>query len=174
MANDSKKMADEMLSQAYKSYYSNIYRFCLTKLKNDIDNVEDVVQEAFLILYKKYLDGVKIEYVQAFLFKTTDLIIKNRYRELAKEQKQVSIEEVVHIPSQNEDIDDRLTFEQYSRQISDALNDTDAELFSMRYVEELKIDEIAQRMDMTISAVTTRLSRIRIKLQKIFTDMIVN
>lgn len=171
MPNEAKKIADNLLGEAYKRYYSAIYRFCLSKLKNDRNSVEDIVQEAYLVLYNKYLDGVEVKFVQAFLLKTADNLIKKRYAELAKIQNQVPIDEVVHIPSQNQDLDERLSFEEYSRQISDALNDTDAELFSMRYVEELKIDEIAERMNMSISAVTTRLSRIRNKLQKIFTDM---
>lgn len=171
MPNEAKKIADNLLGEAYKSYYSAIYRFCLSKLKNDRDSVEDIVQETYLVLYNKYLEGVEVKFVQAFLLKTADNLIKKRYAELSKIQNQVPIDEVVHIPSQNQDLDERLSFEEYSRQISDALNDTDAELFSMRYVEELKIDEIAERMNMSISAVTTRLSRIRNKLQKIFTDM---
>lgn len=168
MAESSKNYGDKMLKEAYSKYYSSIYRFCLSRLKNDKDSIEDIVQEAYLVLYNKYLENINVEYPLAFLMKTADNLVKKRYAEIEKMQRQVPIEEVIHIESQNEDIDDRLTFEQYSKQISDALNETDAELFSMRYVEELKIDEIAERMNMSIPAVTTRLSRIREKLRKIF------
>ena len=173
MADIVKNNADKLLKEAYSSYYSNVYRFCLAKLKEDRDFAEDIVQETFLVLYKKYLGNIEVEYVQAFLFKTADVLLKKRYAELDKKAKQIPIEEVIHIESHNEDIDDRLTFEEYSRQISDALNETDAQLFSMRYVEELKIEDIAKRMEMTIPAVTTRLSRIRVKLQKVFSDRLI-
>lgn len=65
----------------------------------------------------------------------------------------------------------RLTFEEYSRQISAALSDTDAALFSMRYIEDLKIEDIAARMDMSVPAVTTRLHRLRKKLREILNQL---
>lgn len=163
---EAKRHADELLSDAYVKYYTMIYRFCLSRLKDDRHSVEDCVQETFIVLYNKYLAGENIEYVSAFLMQTASNFIKKQYAVLEKAKRHVDIEEVRHIPSQDEDIDDRLTFEEYSRQISAALNDTDAEIFSLRYIEEFKIEEVAQRMNMSIPAVTTRLSRMRTKLRK--------
>lgn len=168
MASDAnKKRTDELIQKAYSECYTSIYRFCLSRLKEDRDSVEDCVHDAFLVLYNKYLAGESIEHVTAFLLQTASNFVKKRYAEIEKRQKHVDIEEIKHIPSQDEDIDDRLTFEEYSRQISAALNDTDAELFSLRYIEEFKIEEIAVRMNMSIPAVTTRLSRLREKLRKV-------
>lgn len=168
---DMKKRADELLKQAYEQYYISVYKFCLSKLKNDTSSVEDCTQEAFIVLYKKYLSGENVEFVQAFLLKTASNFIKKQYVQIERAAKTVDLQEVIYIPSQDEDIDDRLTFEEYSRQISSALSDLDADLFSMRYVEDLQIDEIALRMDMSVSSVTTRLSRLRNKLRKILTEL---
>lgn len=168
--NENKKVADALLKEAYQKYYSSVYRFCLSRLKNDRDSVDDCVQEAYIALYKKYTAGETIEFVNAFLLQAASNFVKKRYKELERQQTHIDLEEVKYIPSQNEDIDDRLTFEEYSRQISAALNDTDAALFSLRYVEEFKIDEIAERMEMSVPAVTTRLSRLRKKLQKLLGD----
>lgn len=170
--NDVKKRADELLKQAYEQYYVSIYKFCLSKLINDITSVEDCTQEAFIVLYKKYLSGEDIEFVHAFLLKTASNFVKKQYVQIERANKTVDLQEVIHIASQDEDIDERLTFEEYSRQISSALSDLDADLFSMRYIEDLQIDEIAARLNMSISAVTTRLSRIRNKLRKILFDYI--
>ena len=164
---EQKKIADERLKKAYDSAYTSVYRFCLSKLKNHRQDVEDCVQEAFLALYHKYLAGAEIENPTAFLLQTAYNFIKREYRQLEKAQNTVDIEEIREIPSQDEDIDERLTFEQYSRQISAALNDTDAEIFSLRYIEEFKIEEVARRMDMSISAVTTRLSRMKEKIRRV-------
>ena len=83
----------------------------------------------------------------------------------------IALDEVIEIPAQNADPDERLTFEEYSRQISAALSDTDAALFSMRYIEDLKIEDIAARMDMSVPAVTTRLHRLRKKLREILNQL---
>ena len=160
-----KKVADTKLKNAYNSYYSSIYKFCLSKLKNDITYVDDCVQETFLVLYNKLLKGEEVNYTLAFLYKTADNLIKKRYAQLKKQEKEVSIDEVKNITVYSVDIDDRLTFEEYSKMISDALNDTDREIFSLRYIEELPINEIAEMLDMSVSAVTTRLSRIREKIR---------
>lgn len=83
----------------------------------------------------------------------------------------ITLDEVIEIPAQHTDPDERLTFEEYSRQISAALSDTDAALFSMRYIEDLKIEDIAARMNMSVPAVTTRLHRLRKKLREILNQL---
>lgn len=170
----SKQRANSLLKNAYTSYYSSIYKFCLSKLTNDISYVEDCVQETFIVLYKKYLNGEEIEYVQAFLLKTASNLVKKRYSQLKREENNIDIEEIKEIPSQNADIDERLSFEEYSRMISDALNDTDREIFSLRYIEELKIEDIAEKIDLSIPNVTTRLSRMRNKLRKLLSEDYLN
>lgn len=165
-----KKMADIKLKNAYSEYYSQLYKFCLSKLKNDRASVDDCVQEAFIVLYKKYLSGEEIEYTYAFLLKTASNFVKKRYTQIRRDETNIDIEEVKEIISHSNDIDDRLSFEEYSRMISDALSDTDREIFAMRYIQDLKIDEIAEALQMSVSSVTTRLSRMRNKLRKLFSE----
>lgn len=164
-----KQRADELLKQAYIKDYTSIYRYCLSKLKNS-QQTEDCVQETFLVLYKKYLAGEEVEYVTAFLMKTASNFVLKKFNENKKMMMNVDIEEVINIPSQDEDVDERLTFEEYSRQISAALSTLDAEIFRLRYIGEYKIDEIADKLDMSVGSVTTRLSRIRQRLREMFKD----
>lgn len=165
-----KQKADSQLKEAYSLYYSSIYKFCLSKLKDDRNSVEDCVQETFIVLYKKYLGGEKIEFTQAFLLKTASNFIKKRYSQIKREEANVDIEDVKEIISHSTDIDDRLTFEEYSKMISDALSDTDKDIFSLRYIQELRIEEIAEMLNLSVSNVTTRLSRMRNKLRKLFNE----
>ncbi|MBQ9532167.1 MAG: RNA polymerase sigma factor [Eubacterium sp.] len=160
-----KKAADNELKNAYSRYYSTLYKFCLSKLKNDVTYVDDCVQETYLVLYNRLLEGEKFEYTLAFLYKTASNLIKKRYVQLKKQENIVSIDDIREVVNHSVDIDDRLTFEEYSRMISDALNDTDREIFTLRYSEELKIDEIAERLNLTVTNVSTRLSRMREKLR---------
>lgn len=167
--NSNKKTADEKLKLAFEEHYVSLYRYCLSKLKNN-EMAEDCVQEAFLVLYNKFLSNEEIIYIKAFLMKSAQNFILKKCEEIRKNQNTVSIEEIINIPLPDEDIDDRLTFEEYSRQISSALSTLDARIFTKRYVDEQKIEDIAKDLDMSLSAVTTRLSRIRNKLKKIFSD----
>lgn len=164
---NAKKVADNILKDAYSRYYSTLYKFCLTKLKDDISYVDDCVQETYLVFYNRLLEGEEFEYVLAFLYKTASNLIKKRYALLRKQEKNISIDDIKDIDTHSVDLDDRLTFEEYSRMISDALNDTDAIIFKLRYIDELKMDEIAKMLNMSISNVTTRLSRMREKIKKL-------
>lgn len=167
MGRISKNKADELLKSAYEENYVSVYRYCLSKLKNN-EMTEDCVQETFLVLYKKYLAGEEVVYVKAFLMKTASNFVLKKFDEIKKMQKTVDIDEIINIPSQSDDLEERLTFDEYSRQISAALSTVDAEIFTLRYIDEYKIEEIAKKLDMSIPAVTTRLSRIRQKLKKLF------
>lgn len=162
-----KQLADSKLKDAYTAYYSSVYKFCLSRLKSDRASVDDCVQETFIVLYKKYLSGEEIEFTQAFLLKTASNFVKKRFAQIKREETNVDIEEIKEIITHSNDIEDRLSFEEYSRMISDALSDTDREIFAMRYIQELKIEEIANKLEVSVSSVTTRLSRMRNKLREV-------
>ena len=164
-----KQLADIRLKKAYSSYYSSVYKFCLSRLKFDRDYVEDCVQEIFIVLYKKYLSGENVEYPHAFLMKTASNLVKKRYNELVGRE-EVNLEEVEEILTHSVDIDDRLSFEEYTKMISDALNNTDKDIFALRYIQGFKIEEIANILDMSVANVTTRLSRMRKKLKEILNE----
>ena len=93
--------AKEVFKQAFDRYYSGVYRFCLSRLPNDRASAEDCTQEAFVVLYKKYCDGEKIENTYAFLLQTARYYILKQLRQLEKQQDVVNINEVIHIPSQS-------------------------------------------------------------------------
>ncbi len=169
-----KKEADELLKQAYKQYYSDVYRFALSYLMKDRASVDDVVQETFIVLYNKYLDGEEVTYTKAFLFKTADNFIKKKFREIQRNANNISIDEITELPSENEDLDARLSFEEYSRQISEALSDRDAELFRLRYIDRYSLEEISAMLNVSISAVGTRVYRLRQRLIRIIENKLNN
>ena len=167
-----KTYADDMLKQAYKNYYSDVYRLCLSLLMNDRESIDDCVQEAFIVLYKKYLEGEEVEYVKAFLFKTVQNFVKKRLRENSKTNQHVNIDDITELVSQSEDMDEKLSFDEYSRQISDALSQRDAELFKLRYIDDYSLEEIAQILNLSISVVGTRLHRLRKRLVTILKEIL--
>lgn len=170
LAANEKKQADELLKEGYAQYYTSIYRYALSRL-GDSHASEDVAQEAFVIYYKRLRSGEVFTAPRAFLYRTADHLVQKQFERNKKAQNCTTLEEVIEIPAQNADPDERLTFEEYSRQISAALSDKDAALFSMRYIEDLKIEDIAARLDMSIPAVTTRLHRLRKKLREIVSTL---
>lgn len=162
------KNAQEEFKQLFDRHYTYVYKFCLSRLPQDRAYAEDCTQEAFLVLYKRLQAGEEIEHPFAFLLQTARNFVLKRVREIERRQDEIDINDIVHMPAQNDDIDDRLTFEEYTRQISDALSDREAEAFKLRYIDELDADKIAEIQNRSIGSVYTDLSRIREKLRKIF------
>lgn len=159
-----KKRADELLKDAYSKYYSDVYRFCLSYLTRDTSSVDDCVQEAFIVLYKRYLAGEEITYVKTFLYKTVSNCAKMKLRDLAKAQKHISLDEVIELPGQSADMTEQLSFDEYSRQISAALSDRDAELFRLRFIEDYSLKEIAGMLGVNMSTIGTRVNRLQKRL----------
>lgn len=159
-----KKHADELLKEAYSKYYSDVYRFCMSYLTRDTASIDDCVQETFIVLYKKYLAGEEVTYVKTFLYKTVSNCAKMKLRDVAKAQKHISIDEVIQLPSESEDMTEQLSFEEYSRQISAALSERDAELFRLRFIEDYSLREIAEIQNTNISTIGTRVNRLHKKL----------
>lgn len=169
---EKKKKADALLSDAYTKYYTDVYRFCMSLLTSDRSGIDDCVQETFIVLYNKYLDGDEIEFVKAFLFKTAKNYVLKRIRDNTKTQSAVNLEDVEELISDSEEIDEKLTFEEYNRQISAALSERDALLFKLRYIDEYSLEEIADKLDTTVSVVGTRIFRLKKRLTTILEDVL--
>ena len=166
-----KKRADALFKEAYRQYYADVYRFCLSYLSKDKSSVDDVVQETFIVLYNKYLEGEEIVYTKVFLIKTAHNFVRKRLRNNQRDIRNVSIDEIIEIPSQNEELDERLSFEEYSRQISDALSDRDAELFRLRYLENKSLKELAAILNISLSAAGVRVNRLQKRLVSIIEEL---
>lgn len=169
-----KQRADKLFSDVYNESYTTVYRFVSIRLKEDRASIDDCVQEAYIVLYKKYLAGEQIANPIGFLLKTANNYILKTYSNIEKQAKTVNIDDVKNLPDKGVSIDDRLTFEQYSKQISAALGEIDAEIFALRFIEEQKLTDIAQTMNMSLSSVTTRISRMKPKIKQILEKMLSN
>lgn len=168
---DKQDYAVGVINDAFSKYYAEIYRFCLSYLTRDRASVDDCVQDTFVVLYNKLLDGEEIVNVRAYLYRIAENVAHAKLRELKKHGEHISIEEVIDLPSDIEDMTEQLSFDEYSRQISDALSDKEAELFRLRYIEDLPIEKVAEIMGTTFSAAGTRLHRLKKKISGIIKEI---
>lgn len=168
LSNKISRHADELLKDAYEKHYTYVYKFCLSRLPNDRSSAEDCAQEAYIVLYNKLKAGEDVANVLAFLLQTARNFVLKQLREVEKRQKEIELDDVIHIPSQSDDMDERLSFDEYSRQISAALSDKEAELFKLRYIDELTIEAIADIRNTSDTNIYQELSRVRKKIRKIF------
>ena len=150
-------ISEEICRQIIELYYDMVYQHCLEKLGNPTD-AEDCVQETFLVFFRKRHILFLTSRIKNWLLKTADNVIK-QYKEKAPKNC-TDIEEVSdYIADKNDDIDPlKLIYEYLPREEADLLRD---------YVmckSKQEREALAEKLGISLSALTTRISRIKRKL----------
>lgn len=167
MAHKIKKInTDLQFTETYRSLYPFILRYCIAKLRGSVEDAEECAQEAFFILYKRYCNNETVENPRAFLIKTVNNIVmkkgslmsKNTYS-LEEYKEQLETKES---PQSYSDIE----YTELLGLIESKLEEPDKTIFNLRYVEDKSIKEISEITGISITNITTRISRFRNKVQQ--------
>ena len=156
---------DRRFTEAYHSLYPFVFRYSIAKLGN-VEDAEECAQEAFYILYRKYCNGVIIENPKAFLVKTVNNVVMKK--PFTKHKNTYFFEDVGKEPEAAEEESELFNIE-YSELIGiieDMLGEPDKTIFRLRYVQEKSVKEISLITGISITNITTRISRFRGKVQK--------
>lgn len=167
MAKYVKSRADKIFDELYNEHYLSIYKFCLAKLNCDRENANDCVQETFLVLYKKLSEGEEFSNPRAFLYSTCLNFIKKKYNEIQKRNDTtVSIESIdgVAVGDFDREIISKINFKEFEKELEKLLNDKEKELYSLRYIEDLRVKDIANRYNIDERFCSVKLSRLRKKI----------
>ena len=157
-------------------YYNDVFNFCRSELKNDAD-AEDITQDVFLMFQKRY-NEMNDTNIKSWLFNVTQKKILEKFREIKKKTKELSLDENINYLDNREfitEIDDNpdISDEEIERQkfkILERLTPEERELFKMIYFEHLKYSEIAERTDLTENAIAIRAMRMRNKIKKMVAE----
>lgn len=171
MAMGSKTASELVFEQCYKEYYQKLISFARARLRECSDYCEDCVQEAYTVFYNRLKNGEEFEFPQAFLYRTLDNIIKKQKAKIMTEQtNQISLDD----PDNTMEIAvaDEFDCEKYIKILEDSLDEEEKKLYTSKYVDGKKIEEIAKESGLSVGAVTMRLSRLRKKLKNLLDDLI--
>ena len=171
MAIGSKNASVTIFEQCYKEYYQSLINFAHARLRESSDFCEDCVQEAFLVLYNCLQAGEEFEYPRAFLYKTLDNIIKKQKTKIMTDEiNTVSLDD----PENTIEIAvyESIDYEKYIKILEDSLDEDEKFIYTEKYVNEKKIEQIALENNLSVGAVTMRLSRLRKKQKSLLDDLI--
>lgn len=171
MAVGSKTASVTIFEQCYKDYYQSLINFAHARLRESSDFSEDCVQEAFTVFYNRLQAGENFEYPKAFLYRTLDNIVKKQKAKIvAEEMNTVSLDD----PDNTIDIavQDEIDCEKYIRILEKSLDEDEKTLYTAKYVDGKKIEQIANETNLSVGAVTMRLSRLRKKLKNLLEDLL--
>ena len=152
-----KNTANEQFAVIYKKYYSDMHYFGKKVLSSE-DIAEDVVQETFLVAFRKFDDLLASLSPKGWLFKVLRHIIGDTYRKQARLLETLSLSEDYDIP-----VHDKTNLR---LELEGAIGKEDLEILIKLYVERYTYQEIAKIHNISIAAAKKRVQRAKAKLRK--------
>ena len=168
MSHNKSKNIDKLLEEYCRQYKELLYKYAYLRTGHDKTAAEDCVQDAFMVIYRKMKKGEEFSQPKAFLYRTVDNLVKEHLRNAKKQQKiseelaSASLEQEFNI---FEHLDAKAEAEIINAALSE-MNDTERIIYKRRYIENKTVREIAEEYKISVTAVTTRLYRIRQKVEE--------
>lgn len=166
----SKSDVKNTVNDCCEKYYESIYRYCFARLGDLNEHAADCAQDTFLVLQKKLTDGVSIEHVRAFLYRTADTFVmrtKDRYKKQIR--RTVPLEEAEEKPSPPI-ISDDFDYDRCAAVLVSLLSYEEQELYKMKYIKRMSLVEIAELLDISPPAAAKRTSRLRQRIKDIIKE----
>lgn len=168
MSKENKKTADKLLEEYCRQYKELLYKYAYLRTGHDKTAAEDCVQDAFMVIYRKMKKGEEFAQPKAFLYRTVDNFVKEHLRNVKKQQKiseAVANEKLQQEFNIFEHLDAKTEAEIINVALSE-MNDTEKIIYRRKYIENKNVREIAEEYKISVTAVTTRLYRIRQKVEE--------
>lgn len=159
------------IESAVQQYYSEIYRFCFSRMINKND-VEDVVQNVFVVLQEKS-DDMTSENLRAWLFSVAQRKLLEERRDEIRRSRFVSYD--VEVIAK----DPVLTYEIVEEQISEndvcalktrilqMLTPEERDLFEQIYEKHVNRKEVAKQLNITENALNVRVHRLKNRIKSL-------
>lgn len=170
-----KKRANALLQECYNEYRIKLFNYCLSRLDGSREAADDCVQETFIVFYNKLLDGEEFENPRAFLYRTADNFVKRQKQKDAMELRHnVSLDEAEQIGASDSEYTERLSlidYEECAKILLNLLTDEEKQIYALRYIQKIGVEEIAERLGISRPAASMRLMRLRNKIKDMVYDM---
>ncbi len=156
------RLRGESFERIYQRHVGNVYRYALAVLRNPAD-AEDVTQTTFLNAYRAYERGERPRSAQNWLIAIAHNVCRQRFRQSQRRVDEVAFEE--NLAEAFAADDDAPTAEEIRRALGHLAFNQRAALV-MRELEGRSYAEIAEILDLSVSAVETLIFRARRALRE--------
>ncbi len=152
---------DRAFERLYRKHAGDVYRYALVVLRNQAD-AEDVTQTTFLNAYRAFERGERPQKPQNWLIAIAHNVCRQRFRQAQRRPAEVGFEEELAESVVDEDA---LTAEDIRRALGHLAFNQRAAIV-MRELEGRSYQEIAEILEVSVSAVETLLFRARRALRE--------
>lgn len=154
----------DRIRQSVEKYGDMLYRICLVMLKNSAD-AEDAVQSVFMKLFMKVPQFESDEHEKAWLIR----VATNKCRDMLRFR--------IKFHTIDDETLNSIAADEESTRLIELLTELPEKfrlVLTLHYIEGYKVDEIAQMIGRTASAVKMRLSKGRALLEEKYRKEFVN
>ncbi|MDR2444498.1 MAG: sigma-70 family RNA polymerase sigma factor [Spirochaetaceae bacterium] len=181
-----------------KRYYERILKFCLYALGGNVSAAEDCAQDIFLILYENMGKLRDYDRIGGWLYKTAGNISKRYAAALRKERGAIFTPRsspsgnaddgaphdgweapVDRIPARTmkteaEQAAEEKALDRAAAAIRDRLKPADGRVLELAFHQKLPLKEVASRLGLSLSAVKSRVSRLRHKVNVLARELLID
>jgi RNA polymerase sigma-70 factor (family 1) len=150
-------LTKESFKILFEQHFDTIRNYVYYRIGNE-ELATDIAQEAFMIIWEKQLIKSP-ENTIGLIYKIASNILISKYRRLQVEikfQKSIRSEQFDYSPE--EEFQFKELHKKYEKAIS-GLSENERTVFLMSRNDELKYNEIAERLDLSVKAVEKRMSK---------------
>lgn len=152
-------------NELVRRYEPLVYRFCLKYLRNP-EQAQDITQEVFLKVHAKIEQLKNPKQFKSWVMtiasnSCTTLYHQGQRQKRLKEQVEREISTSATTAPENDNLDSKL---ELLKEAMSKLKQTDKDILMLHYFSELTVKEVAEQLDLGVSAVKMRLSRSREKI----------
>mgnify|MGYP001611970769 CR=1 FL=1 len=155
-----RKLTEQTYLEAYDKYADAIYRHCFFRVFSK-EKAEELAQDTFMKTWEYLADGKEVENLRAFLYRVANNLIID-YSRKKKEERLDSLLETSPDMEPAYDGRDNLESDELAREVLSKFKDlreSDRDILTMRFVDELDLREIAEALEITPNNVSVRLNR---------------
>jgi RNA polymerase sigma-70 factor (ECF subfamily) len=174
------KNAEAFYEHLCNQYFERIYSYCKRLVKGQaqfMDFVEDCTQNTFLEARKQISHLLKHPNVEGWLYTTARNLINKSYRSMyVKKRHEVMMDK--NIASNLMEFDHELgdlfnsivDLDSLCADILSQLNAHESDLYRDYYKNNMSISELAKKYDVSATAITTRIYRLKKKIKNLVYD----
>lgn len=151
----------------YDQYVGQIYRFIMMKV-SDVQVAQDLTQDVFLKIWQHFVDQKKMIDFRAFIFRVARNVVIDYYRQNNKSN--LPLEQAEEVADEGLVLDKQLAIKLEADsllQILQTLKPEYQEILTLRFVEEMSFDEIAEILQKDKNNIRVTLHRALSKLKQL-------
>lgn len=149
----------EAFESIFHAYYKALVAYARTLLK-DADDAEDIVQQVFIAAWEKRSVTEIHTSLRALLYKSVHNACLNRLKQ--QQVRSGYAKEVIQLHREQDTTEDRLQQKELQKKIDDALEQLPeqcAKIFKMSRFEQLKYQEIADRLSLSVKTIENQMGK---------------